>query len=147
MADLNYIDWHVHPFRAERWLEIWRPALDRALAFGAKSCYLTRDVDDPLHFRQVTVWDDHADFERYWYSDEIAGPSRGRPQLLQQAPAAELAHGGGRRGARSKRRSNRLLGVLGRLGLSRGLFRLGLSRGPARVRLSGSPPSEDPPAS
>ena len=71
VADLNDIDWHVHPFRAERWLEIWRPALDRALAFGAKSCYLTRDVDDPLHFRQVTVWDDHADFERYWYSDEI----------------------------------------------------------------------------
>jgi hypothetical protein len=20
----------------------------------------------------MTVWDDHADFERYWYSDEIA---------------------------------------------------------------------------
>jgi len=72
VADLNYIDWHIHPFRAERWLEIWRPALDRALAFGARSCYLTRDIDDPLHFRQVTVWDDHADFERYWYSDEIA---------------------------------------------------------------------------
>ena len=72
VADLNYIDWHIHPFRAERWLEIWRPALDRALAFGAKTCYLTRNVDDPLHFRQVTVWDDHADFERYWYSDEIA---------------------------------------------------------------------------
>lgn len=71
MADLNYIEWHVHPFRADRWLEIWRPALDRALAFGARSCYLTRDTDDPLHFRQITVWDDHADFERYWYSDEI----------------------------------------------------------------------------
>jgi hypothetical protein len=38
VADLNYIDWHIHPFRADRWLEIWRPALDRALAFGAKSC-------------------------------------------------------------------------------------------------------------
>ena len=72
MADVNYIDWHVHPFRADRWLEAWRPALDRALAFGARSCFLTRDIDDPLHFRQVSVWDDHADFERYWYSEEIA---------------------------------------------------------------------------
>ena len=36
MADLNYIEWHIHPFRADRWLEIWRPALDRALAFVAK---------------------------------------------------------------------------------------------------------------
>jgi len=72
MAHINYIDWHTHPFRSERWLETWRPALDRALSFGARSCYLTRSIDDPLHFRQVSVWDDHEDFERYWYSDEIA---------------------------------------------------------------------------
>ncbi len=97
MADLNYIDWHIHPFRADRWLEIWRPALDRALAFGAKACYLTRDADDPLHFRQVTAWDDHADFERYWYSDEIAALRESALELLQQAAAAELARPGGRR--------------------------------------------------
>ena len=30
-----------------------------------------RSIDDPLHFRQVSVWDDVADFERYWASDEI----------------------------------------------------------------------------
>jgi hypothetical protein len=72
MPDVNYIDWHVHPFRADRWLEVWRPALDRAMAFGARSCVLSRNVDDPLHFRQMSVWDDHTDFERYWYSDEIA---------------------------------------------------------------------------
>ena len=70
---LNYIDWHVTPFRADRWLEIWRPALDRALAPSAPApCYLTRAIDDPLHFRQVSVWEDRADFERYWDSDEIA---------------------------------------------------------------------------
>ena len=72
MPHVNYIDWHIHAFRAERWLEIWRPALDRALAFGAGAAFLTRDIDDPLHFRQVTVWDDSTDFDRYWLSDEIA---------------------------------------------------------------------------
>jgi len=72
MPDVNYIDWHIHAFRADRWLEIWQPALDRAMAFGARSCILSRDVDDPLHFRQVSTWDDHEDFERYWYSDEIS---------------------------------------------------------------------------
>ena len=72
MANINYIDWHVHPFRADRWLEIWRPALDRALAFGASASYLTRNHDDPLHFRQVSVWADKEDFERYWFSNEIA---------------------------------------------------------------------------
>ena len=69
---VNNIDWHITPFRANDWVAVWRPALDRALAYGASTCYLTRNIDDPLHFRQMTVWDDHADFERYWYSDEIA---------------------------------------------------------------------------
>jgi quinol monooxygenase YgiN len=69
---VNYIDWRIHPFRADRWYEIWRPALDRALAFGASSCYLSRDAEDPLHFRQVSTWEDREDFDRYWYSDEIS---------------------------------------------------------------------------
>jgi hypothetical protein len=69
---VNYIDWHVNPFRADRWFEIWRPALDRALAFGARSSFLTRSEDNPLHFRQVSIWEDRADFERYWASDEIS---------------------------------------------------------------------------
>ena len=71
MPLVNYIDWRVHPFRAERWLEIWEPALDRALSFGARTCFLSRDVEDPLHFRQVSVWESVDDFERYWASDEI----------------------------------------------------------------------------
>jgi heme-degrading monooxygenase HmoA len=40
-------------------------------AFGAKSWSLTRAVDDPLHFQQTSVWENRADFERYWFSDEI----------------------------------------------------------------------------
>jgi heme-degrading monooxygenase HmoA len=71
LVHVNYIDWHTHPFRAERWLEVWRPALDRALAFGATVCYLTRSIDDPLHFRQISIWESTEDFERYWASDEI----------------------------------------------------------------------------
>ncbi|MGH2951124.1 MAG: putative quinol monooxygenase [Solirubrobacterales bacterium] len=70
--EVNYIDWHVTPFRADRWLETWRPALDRALAFGATASYVTRSEDDPLHFRQVSVWSDRADFDRYWASDELS---------------------------------------------------------------------------
>jgi quinol monooxygenase YgiN len=72
MTLVCYIDWRIHPFRGDRWLEIWRPALDRALAFGATTCYLTRSEEDPLHFRQVMSWRDRADFERYWHSPEIS---------------------------------------------------------------------------
>ena len=69
---VNFIEWYITPFRGERWLEIWRPALDRALAAGASACYLTRNIDNPLHFRQVSVWEDKDDFEEFWASDEIA---------------------------------------------------------------------------
>jgi len=69
---VNYIDWHATPFRADRFAELWSPALDRALAMGASASYMTRDIDDPLHFRQVTVWADKQDFEHYWASDEIS---------------------------------------------------------------------------
>ena len=72
MAEVNVINWHVNPFRADRFYAIWRPALQRAGAFGATSYSLTRSEDDHLHFLQTTVWEDRADFERYWSSDEVA---------------------------------------------------------------------------
>ena len=72
MSEICYIDWHVNPWRADRWFETWEPAVKRALAFGAKSSTVTRSHDDPLLFRQTSIWDDRADFERYWFSDEIS---------------------------------------------------------------------------
>jgi|SRR3954451_24918956 len=72
MPEVCDIDWHVAPFRTDRWYEAWLPSAGRALAFGATSWSLTRSVDDPLAFRQSAVWNDRADFERYWYSEEIA---------------------------------------------------------------------------
>jgi heme-degrading monooxygenase HmoA len=69
---VHYIEWHVTPFRRDAFLEVWRPALDRALAFGAKGAFLTRNEDDPLHIRQVTVWENRADQELWWASDELS---------------------------------------------------------------------------
>jgi hypothetical protein len=79
MAEVCYIDWHVTPFRADRFIEVWRPAAGRAMAFGAKSWSLTRNTEDPLHVRQSAVWERREDFERYWYSEEI---SAAREQLI-----------------------------------------------------------------
>ena len=70
MLEVCHIDWHVTPFRAERWLELWEPVAARMPAFGARSWSLTRSIDDPLAFRQSGVWESHEDFERYWYSEE-----------------------------------------------------------------------------
>lgn len=71
MAEVNIIDWHVTPFRAERWYEGWLPAVERSLGFGATAYALTRSEDDPLHFRQTTHWESRDDFDRYWSSEEI----------------------------------------------------------------------------
>jgi hypothetical protein len=71
MNEVCNLDWHIAPWRADRWLEMWEPAAARMPAFGAKSWSLIRSIDDPLAFCQSSVWSDRADFERYWYSDEI----------------------------------------------------------------------------
>lgn len=70
--EVHYIEWHVTPWRRDAFLEIWTPALDRALAYGAKAAFMTRNEDDTLHLRQTTVWDSRADHERWWFSDELS---------------------------------------------------------------------------
>jgi len=72
MAEVNIINWHVNPWRADRWYQVWMPALERAPSFGATSFSLTRSEDDHLHFIQTTIWENRADFDRFWASDEIA---------------------------------------------------------------------------
>jgi hypothetical protein len=72
VSEVCIIDWRIHPFRADRWFEIWLPAAERALAFGATNWTITRSIEDPLAFRQTTVWRKRKDFERYWASDEVS---------------------------------------------------------------------------
>jgi quinol monooxygenase YgiN len=91
MSEVCYIEWHVTPFRADRFLEVWRPQAARAMAFGARSWSLTRNTDDPLHIRQAGVWDNREDFERYWYSEEIAS-ARERLVNYYSLPLAPTWH-------------------------------------------------------
>jgi hypothetical protein len=71
MAEVCTLDWHIAPFRADRWLDLWEPAAARMPAFGASSWSLTRSVDDPLAFQQSSIWENRSDFERWWFSEEI----------------------------------------------------------------------------
>ena len=72
MSEVNVVNWHINPFRADRWYAIWMPALERAPSFGARSFSLTRNEEDHLHFLQTTVWESRADFDRFWASDEVS---------------------------------------------------------------------------
>jgi heme-degrading monooxygenase HmoA len=71
MAEICKLDWHVAPFRADRFLDLWEPAAARMPAYGASSWSLIRSIDDPLAFQQTSTWESRADFERWWFSEEI----------------------------------------------------------------------------
>jgi hypothetical protein len=66
------INWVANPFRGDRFEEAWKPAAAAATKYGATAWAFTRSKDDPLTFMQVAVFENKLDFERYWYSEEIA---------------------------------------------------------------------------
>src|SRR6476620_2974081 len=72
MAEVCTLDWHIVPFRSDRFLDHCEPIAAKAPAYGAKSWSLIRAIDDPQSFRQTIVWESRSDFERYWYAEEIA---------------------------------------------------------------------------
>jgi hypothetical protein len=79
------INWVANPFRGDRFEEAWRPAAAAATRYGAAAWAFTRSKDDPLSFMQVGVFENKMDFERYWFSEEIA-EHRVRVGGLYQVP-------------------------------------------------------------
>jgi hypothetical protein len=66
------INWVANPFRGDRFEQAWEPAAALATKYGARAWAFTRSKDDPLSFMQVAAFEKKMDFERYWYSEEIA---------------------------------------------------------------------------
>jgi len=66
------IAWMTNPFRGDKFEEVWEPACELALRFGAKSWALLRSRDEPALFRQLAFFNSHLEFERYWNSEEMA---------------------------------------------------------------------------
>ena len=66
------IRWPINPFPGDRFAEAWAPAAEAALDYGATHWELRRALDGRLDFVQTAVFPTKHDFERYWYSEEIA---------------------------------------------------------------------------
>jgi hypothetical protein len=66
------IRWPINPFRGDRFAEEWLPAAEAVLDYGATEWAFTRAVDGRLDFIQTAVFPSKADFERYWYSEEVS---------------------------------------------------------------------------
>jgi quinol monooxygenase YgiN len=71
LMDALQLDFHTTPFRAERFLELYEPAVARVLAYGAKGYVFYRSEDDPDFFVHLSFWEERSDFDRYWFSEEM----------------------------------------------------------------------------
>ena len=64
--------WHANPFRGDKFEDAWRPVAAAALDYGATWWAFYRSMDDPLDFTQEAIFADKKQWERYWYSEEVA---------------------------------------------------------------------------
>ena len=83
--------WHANPFRGDKFEDAWRPAAAAALDYGATWWAFYRSKDDPLDFTQVAIFDDKTQFERYWYSEQLA-EARAEASGLFQVPVTPIWH-------------------------------------------------------
>ena len=91
-AILVEIVWHANPLRGDRFAEAWLPAAEAALDHGALSWGLFRAHEGGADFIQQAIFPSKADFERYWYSEEIA-EVRVQISGLYQVPLLPTYHG------------------------------------------------------
>lgn len=79
------INWVANPFRGDKFEEAWAPAAEAVTKYGAEAWAFARSKDDPLTFMQMAVFESKTDFDRYWYSEEIA-EARVRCSGMYQVP-------------------------------------------------------------
>jgi hypothetical protein len=79
------IAWRANPFRGDKFEEAWLPAAEAVMKFGARGWAFMRSDDDGLHFEQYAWFENKVDFDRYWYSAEIA-EYRAKTSGLYQVP-------------------------------------------------------------
>ena len=71
LMDAVQLDYVVTPFRAQRFVDLYRPAIARPLAYGASGYLFYRSEDDSDHFVHMSFWEDRAGFDRWWFSREM----------------------------------------------------------------------------
>jgi hypothetical protein len=81
--------WHANPFRGDKFEDAWRPAAAAAIDYGATFWAFLRSKDDPLDFMQIASFASKTEFERYWYSEEIA-EARAAASGLFQVPVLPI---------------------------------------------------------
>jgi hypothetical protein len=71
MLEVCRLDWRLSPFRGQRFMDLWEPAVEKCTAYGAKAWFFTRSENDQLLYEQLMVWEKREHFDAYWYSKEL----------------------------------------------------------------------------
>ncbi len=85
------IKWVANPFRGDKFDEAWRPNAEAVLRYGATWWAFLRAAEGRLDFTQLALFHDKLDFDRYWYSEEIA-EARALASGLFQVPVLPTYH-------------------------------------------------------
>ena len=72
MAGTVHIPWYATLFRGDKFEAALQEIAPIAMRYGASRYQVHRSRDDRYKFLQMTTFEDHADFERYWYGPEFS---------------------------------------------------------------------------
>jgi heme-degrading monooxygenase HmoA len=72
LMDAVQLDYIVTPFRAQRFVDLYRSAIARPRTYGASGYLFYRSEEDSAHFVHMSFWEDRADFDRWWFSREMS---------------------------------------------------------------------------
>ena len=90
-AVMVQVKWVANPFRGDKFDEAWRPAAEAVLKYGATWWAFLRAAEGRLDFTQLALFHDKLDWDRYWYSEEIA-EARALASGLFQVPVLPTFH-------------------------------------------------------
>ena len=71
MAKAVEVQWNLTPFRSDDFVEGLRPYAELSINYGAKGYLLIRQADDELIVKQLSFFEQKADWDRYWNSDAM----------------------------------------------------------------------------
>jgi hypothetical protein len=65
------LDYQLTPFRAQKFVDLYYPAIKRPLSYGASGYLFYRSEEDSDHFVHLVFWEDREGFQRWWFSQEM----------------------------------------------------------------------------
>ena len=71
MIEMVQIDYHLTPFRAQRFAALYRPIVPRVARLRGEELLLLPLRGGLDHFVHASLWEDRAGFQRFWMSREM----------------------------------------------------------------------------